>query len=67
MQATAPTPAQPDHSLTGYVADFIVDTRHEDIPADVMHLGKRSVLDGIGLALAGAASEMGGNWLRTSA
>jgi len=60
MQATAPTPAQPDHSLTGYVADFIVDTRHEDIPADVMHLGKRSVLDGIGLALAGAASEMGG-------
>ncbi len=60
MQATAPTPAQPDHSLTDYVADFIVDTRHEDIPADVMHLGKRSVLDGIGLALAGAASEMGG-------
>jgi 2-methylcitrate dehydratase PrpD len=59
---------QPDHSpvsqgvssLTGYVADFIVDTRHQDIPANVAHLGRRSVLDGIGLALAGSASAMGG-------
>ncbi|HZQ63409.1 MAG TPA: MmgE/PrpD family protein [Casimicrobiaceae bacterium] len=47
------------HSLTEYVAQFIVHTRAEDIPADVAHLGKRSVLDGIGLALAGAASETG--------
>ncbi|HXX85469.1 MAG TPA: MmgE/PrpD family protein [Casimicrobiaceae bacterium] len=46
-------------SLTAYVADFIVNTQAEDIPPDVAHLGKRSVLDGIGLALAGAASETG--------
>jgi len=46
-------------STTDYVAGFIVDTRSRDIPQDVGHLGKRSVLDGIGLALAGAASECG--------
>ena len=46
-------------SLTAYVADFIVNTKAEDIPHDVAHLGKRSVLDGIGLALAGAASQTG--------
>ena len=48
-----------DASLTAYVADFIVSTRASDIPADVAHLGKRSILDGLGLALAGAASETG--------
>src|SRR3981189_2089936 len=48
-----------DASLTDYVAGFVVATRAEDIPADVAHLGKRSVLDGIGLALAGAASQTG--------
>jgi 2-methylcitrate dehydratase PrpD len=46
-------------SLTAYVADFITRTRAADIPADVMHLGKRSILDGIGLALAGNAAESG--------
>ncbi len=48
-----------DASLTAYVADFIVSTRASDIPPDVVHLGKRSILDGLGLALAGAASETG--------
>src|SRR2546421_11694245 len=48
-----------DASLTAYVADFIVSTRASDIPADVAHLGKRSILDGLGLALAGATSETG--------
>jgi len=46
-------------SLTAYVADFIVETNPADIPDAVAHLGKRSVLDGIGLAFAGAASETG--------
>lgn len=46
-------------SLTAYVADFIIRTRASDIPADVMRLGKRSILDGIGLALAGAVAESG--------
>jgi 2-methylcitrate dehydratase PrpD len=43
-------------SLTDYVAGFVVGTDSAAIPKDVAHLGKRSVLDGIGLALAGAAS-----------
>jgi 2-methylcitrate dehydratase PrpD len=46
-------------SITDYVAGFIVAASAADIPEDVAHLGKRSVLDGIGLALAGAASESG--------
>ncbi len=48
-----------EKSLTAYVADFIVGARAADIPADVMHLGKRSILDGIGLALAGSVAESG--------
>src|SRR3989440_11468615 len=48
-----------DASLTDEVAAFIVEARSRDIPKDVAHLGKRSVLDGIGLALAGAASQTG--------
>src|SRR5690348_15816887 len=51
--------AAKDASLTDEVAAFIVRTRAAHIPKDVAHLGKRSVLDGIGLALAGAASETG--------
>ncbi len=46
-------------TLTAYVADFIVRTRTRDVTADVMHLGKRSILDGIGLALAGSVAESG--------
>ncbi|MFN7088036.1 MAG: MmgE/PrpD family protein [Burkholderiales bacterium] len=46
-------------SLTAYVAEFLVNTRSSAIPAAVMHLGKRSILDGIGLALAGNAAESG--------
>ena len=48
-----------EKSLTAYVAGFITRTRAKDIPADVMHLGKRSILDGIGLALAGSVAESG--------
>ena len=48
-----------ERSLTAYVADFIVGTKADDVPPDVAHLGRRSVLDGLGLALAGAASETG--------
>ena len=48
-----------DHAITDYVAGFVTSTKSSDIPKDVAHLGKRSVLDGIGLALAGARSECG--------
>src|SRR4051812_37568889 len=46
-------------SLTDYVAGFIVDLSYADISAEVAHCGKRSILDGIGLAFAGAASHTG--------
>ena len=43
--------------LTKYVAQFVVQTQFADIPADVIELGKKSLLDGIGLALAGSKLE----------
>jgi len=42
--------------LTRSVAAFIVNTKYEDIPEDVVALGKKTLLDGFGLALAGSAS-----------
>ena len=52
-------PSAPEASLTAYVARFITETKASRIPSEVMHLGKRSILDGIGLALAGNAAESG--------
>jgi 2-methylcitrate dehydratase PrpD len=46
-------------SLTAYVADFVASTKYSDIPKDVVHLGKKSILDGLGLALAGSAAKSG--------
>jgi 2-methylcitrate dehydratase PrpD len=45
--------------LTNYVTDFILNAKYEDIPAPVVELGRKSILDGFGLALAGSVSEMG--------
>src|SRR6476620_3196182 len=56
---TLEKPQQHAAAVTDYVAAFVNGTSSADIPKDVAHLGKRSVLDGIGLALAGAASHQG--------
>jgi 2-methylcitrate dehydratase PrpD len=45
--------------LTKYVAEFISNTRYEDIPVNVIELGKKTILDGFGLALAGSVSVSG--------
>jgi 2-methylcitrate dehydratase PrpD len=45
--------------LTDYVGRFVVSTTYEDIPADVIELGKKSILDGLGLALAGSRAQTG--------
>ena len=45
--------------LTKYVAQFVLNTKYEDIPAEVIALGKKSILDGFGLALAGSVAESG--------
>jgi 2-methylcitrate dehydratase PrpD len=45
--------------LTKEVTDFIARTKYEDIPANVIELGKKTILDGFGLALAGSVSVSG--------
>lgn len=56
MSITDPQAAE---HLTHYVADFICRTRIGDLPQDVVGLGKKSILDGLGLALSGGASHCG--------
>ncbi len=46
-------------SLTGHVADFIAGLRFADLPGDVVELGRKSFLDGLGLAVAGSRAESG--------
>ena len=53
-QASAKSSQAP--GLTQYVSEFIVNTKYEDIPEDIVALGKKSILDGFGLALAGSTS-----------
>ena len=45
--------------LTEYVGRFVASTRYRDIPEDVIELGKKSILDGLGLALAGSRAQTG--------
>lgn len=45
--------------LTDYVANFVCQTQLSDIPAEVIELGKKSMLDGIGLALSGSVAKTG--------
>ena len=45
--------------LTLEVAAFIGSLAYQDIPEDVVALGKKSILDGLGLALCGSAAETG--------
>jgi 2-methylcitrate dehydratase PrpD len=53
------TQQQAAEHLTHYVSDFICATRLADLPQDVVGLGKKSILDGLGLALSGGASRCG--------
>ncbi len=46
--------------LTANVAQFVVDTRYTDIPSETLELGKKSILDGLGLALSGSKAETAG-------
>ena len=55
--APAPFPQTP--GLTKYIVEFIRSTKFSDLPPEVIELGKKSILDGLGLALAGARAENG--------
>jgi 2-methylcitrate dehydratase PrpD len=43
--------------LTAFVADFVVNTQLSQIPGETIELGKKSILDGLGLALSGSKAE----------
>jgi 2-methylcitrate dehydratase PrpD len=45
--------------LTAYVGKFVTTMTYEQIPEEVIELGKKSILDGLGLALAGSRAETG--------
>jgi 2-methylcitrate dehydratase PrpD len=45
--------------LTADVGRFVTTTTYEQIPEEVIELGKKSILDGLGLALAGSRAETG--------
>jgi 2-methylcitrate dehydratase PrpD len=45
--------------LTREIAEFILGTSYSDVPADVVELGRKSILDGLGLTLCGSVAETG--------
>jgi 2-methylcitrate dehydratase PrpD len=45
--------------LTAYVGRFVTTMTYEQIPEEAIELGKKSILDGLGLALAGSRAETG--------
>lgn len=49
----------PDVELTKYVAKFIVDASAADLSEELVALGKKSILDGFGLALSGSVAKSG--------
>ncbi len=57
-EAAGKRPAE-SSGLTKYIAEFVLDLKYEDIPADVVSLAKKSILDGFGLALAGSMADSG--------
>src|SRR5258705_962368 len=58
-QPSAPSEFPTNAGLTRYVGTFVTQTKYQEIPADVIELGKKSILDGFGLALAGSRAESG--------
>ena len=45
--------------LTREVAEFVVETDYASLPGEVAELARKSVLDGLGLALSGSVAESG--------
>ena len=53
------TPAANSAGVTRRVVEFILSTRYADLPRDVVAIGKKSILDGLGLALVGSVAKSG--------
>ena len=59
-QACAESSFPQVQKLTTQVAEFVVNLKFADIPAEPLELGKKSILDGLGLALSGSKAETWG-------
>jgi 2-methylcitrate dehydratase PrpD len=61
--ADTPKPSRTEfpnvEGLTREVAEFILHTGYDDLPAEVVELGRKSILDGLGLALCGSVADTG--------
>ena len=57
------TSSAPTH-VTADVADFVVRTTWDGLPPNLIELGKKSILDSLGLALAGRRADTGSIVLR---
>jgi 2-methylcitrate dehydratase PrpD len=57
-QSSAPAPAA-EAGATRRIADFIVNTRYADVPGEVLEVGRKSILDGLGLAIVGSIAPTG--------
>lgn len=56
---SAGKPEAEGEGLTRYVADFVAGTALSDLPQVVVDNGKKSILDGLGLALSGSVAKSG--------
>ena len=59
-QACAETSFPQVQKVTERVSEFVVSLKFADIPAESVELGKKSILDGLGLALSGSKAETWG-------
>ncbi|MEX2450878.1 MAG: MmgE/PrpD family protein [Rhodospirillales bacterium] len=50
----APTPNKPLPALTAGLADFLADTPADAIPAEAVDIGRKSILDALGVCLSGS-------------
>jgi 2-methylcitrate dehydratase PrpD len=46
-------------NLTREVAEFVLNTGFDDLPEELINLSRKSLLDGLGLALSGSVAESG--------
>jgi 2-methylcitrate dehydratase PrpD len=56
-KASAETSFPQVKNLTAHTAEFVVNLKLADIPSETLELGKKSILDGLGLALSGSKAE----------
>jgi 2-methylcitrate dehydratase PrpD len=59
-QTCAETSFPQVQKLTAHVSEFVVNLKLTDIPSQSLELGKKSILDGLGLALSGSKAETWG-------